>query len=83
MSNRVEDQIVLPSAPREVLIGVINHMVRTERTQEVRLVPVIHTGDLGPIESGKLYGETACRASGAIDQDLLTRPHLSLAADAL
>ena len=67
----VEDEVVLLSAPGEVVAGVVDDVVGADRTDQVHVPGAAHAGDLGPERLGDLHRERADAAGGTIDEDLL------------
>lgn len=71
VTNGIEDQIILFPRLGIVLFRIVNDVICTERTQEVRFVTVINASYLGAVKFGELDGKTAHRATSAIDQNSL------------
>jgi hypothetical protein len=63
----VEDQVV-PLPVREVLAGVVDHVVRPNGTDEVHLRRAAHARDVRPEHLRKLHGKRAHPSRGANDQ---------------
>ena len=55
----VEDQVVVLAAVGEVVAGVIDDMVGTDRADQVRLPGAAYAGDLRPENLGELHGIAA------------------------
>ncbi len=55
-------------APREVLPGVVDHLVRAQVPEEVELVAVIDGRDLGPAQLRDLHRERPHAAARPVDQ---------------
>ena len=62
---------------REVLLGVVDHMIGAEAADQVCLSRAAHCGDLGSHRFGDLDGVYADAPSGTVDEDRL--PRLDLA----
>src|SRR4028118_1840160 len=78
--RNIEDEIVALAALGEVLLGVINDLVCAERSDHVQFPRAVHARHLRSVSLGKLNGEGTHTSSSAVDQNLLSRPNLSLMA---
>src|SRR5215211_1607413 len=79
----VEQQVVAPVAPGEVLTRVVDDVIGAERSREVDVPRAAHAGHLRSERPGDLHGERAHAARRAVDQHLLPRLDLPLVAEAL
>ena len=55
----VDDDVPTARTVREVLGGVVDHVIGAERTDQVGLRPAAHAGDLGAERLRDLHGERA------------------------
>src|SRR3954466_8874606 len=79
----VEDDVV-PAAPvGDLLAGVVDNVVGTERTHLVDLAGAAHAGDLGAGGLGQLHREGAHAARRPDDQYTLPGPDATVVADGL
>ena len=79
----IEDHVAATAASGEVLAGVVDHVISTERS---RLLDVPRAADSGYLRSerlGNLHGECANASRGAVDEDLLSGLKLPVVAQAL
>jgi hypothetical protein len=83
MCDHVQDHVILFSVFREICPGVINHMVCTQRADKVQLFRVIHPSHFRSVVFGKLHSKRTSTATGAIDQNALPWPNLSLITNSL
>src|ERR1035438_4361531 len=79
----VEKQIVMLPALGEILFGVINHPIRADGADRVHIPGTAYAGHVRAETLGDLHRERAHASRGAVDQDLLSRPNLSLVAKTL
>ena len=71
VSRQLEDEIVLLPAPGEVLLGVVDDVVRAERADQVHVPRAAHAGHLRSERLRDLHREGAHASRRAVDQDLL------------
>src|SRR5207253_2311429 len=83
VSHRVVDDVVPLPAVGEILLCVIDDMVRADRADQVHIPGAAHAGYLGAEYLRDLHGEGPHTSRSAIDQDLLSRLDLCLIAKAL
>ena len=76
LADRVEDDVVRLAVLREVLSGVVDDGVGTERPHEVDVFRVADRGDVRTGVSGELDGRRADSPRGAVDDDALPRPNV-------
>ena len=81
--GQLEDDVVAPAAPGEVLAGVVDDVVGAERPDQLQVPGAAHPGHLGAEPLGQLDGEGADAARRPDDQDLVARLDPSLVAQAL
>src|SRR3954469_2680823 len=79
----IENQVVSLGAPGEIVLGVIDDMVRANRSHEVHALRAAHTGHFRSERLGDLHCERANTARGTVDQDLLPRLNPAFIAKAL
>src|SRR5450759_110848 len=79
----VEDQIVARLAVREVLPGVVDDMVRSDRSDGVQVPRAAHAGHFRPEDLGDLHCEGSHAPRRTVDQDLLPGLHLAVIAKRL
>jgi hypothetical protein len=72
----VEDDVESRPALGEVLVRVVNDVVRAERPDQFDVVRTAHTSDLGPQYLGDLDRHAPEPATSAVDQDTRAGPHL-------
>src|SRR5437660_10584481 len=70
--NEIEDQVVPLPGQGEVLYGVVDDVVRADRTDQVNISGARHARHLGAKSSGGLDSDRAHASGGAIDQDSIT-----------
>ncbi|RIH75673.1 hypothetical protein Mterra_03957 [Calidithermus terrae] len=74
VSRDVEDQVVAPAALGEVLLGVVNDVVRPEGARQVHFLRTAHRRHPCAERLGDLHRERPHAAGGAVDQHLLPGP---------
>src|ERR1700733_3658878 len=79
----VEKQVVTLPAPGEILLGVINDLIRANGSDQVHISGAAYAGYVRAEPLGELHSERTHTSRGAVDQDLLPRPNLSLVAKTL
>ncbi len=67
----VEQEVVAPIAPCEVLLGVVDYVIGTERSRDVHIRRATDGGHLRSEHLGNLHGERAHASGRTVDQDLL------------
>src|SRR5215211_3453535 len=78
--RNIEDEIVALAALGKVLLGVINDLVCADRLDHLQFPRAVHAGHVRSVRLGKLHGEGTHTTTRAVDQNLLSRPNLSLMA---
>src|SRR6266566_7468231 len=79
----VEDHVVAVLAVGEVLARVVDHVIRADGADQIRLRRAAHAGDLGAEGLGDLHGERAHASRRADDQHPLPGLHLRVVAHGL
>jgi hypothetical protein len=77
ISVGAQDQIVSLAQPGEILFSVIDDMVRSQGTGEVRIPPAAYRGHFRSERLGDLHGEGSHASRGAVDQDPMSFPDAS------
>jgi len=70
-SGDVENKVVPPPAPGEILLGVVDDLIGSDRADQVRVPRTADPGDGRAERPGDLHGERANAARCPVDQDLL------------
>src|SRR5579862_4117587 len=83
VSHRIENQIVALPASSEILLGVIDHLIRADRSDHLHIPGAAYAGHVGPERLGDLYRERTHASRRAIYQDLLPWLDVSLVAQTL
>jgi hypothetical protein len=73
VASDIEDQVIALAAGREVVVGVVNDMVGSDRPDELELCGAGDAGDLRSEGPGDLYREGADASGRADDQYVLFR----------
>src|SRR6266571_8374134 len=76
LAHGVENEIVR-RGPSEILLGIVNHVIRAERFHQCQIRRTTNPSDLCPEVLGKLYRSGAHRSGCSIDEDLLTALDIS------
>ena len=79
----VEQDVVAPVSPREVLSRVVDDVIRAERADRLDVLRAADARDLGSERLRDLHRVRPHASGGAVDEHLLPRPDVSLVADAL
>ena len=74
--GEVEDHVEALSAAGEILASVVDHVVRTEGTDQLDVAGAAHAGDVGAQGLGDLHGERADAPRRTIDQHRVAGLHL-------
>src|SRR5712691_10877114 len=78
-----ENEVVTLRAFGEILLGVINDAIGADGAYHLHLPRTAHAGHICAEGLGDLHSERTHASPGAVDQDLLPRPNLSLVAKTL
>jgi hypothetical protein len=70
LADRVEDDVVGLVVPGEVLLQVVDDLVRSQRADELDVLGVARRRDASPEVLGELHAGGADRTGCAVDQDL-------------
>src|SRR2546425_6920836 len=81
--SHVEDQVVTVPISREVLPGVIDDPVCSDRADHVHVLRTAHGGHLRSERLGDLNGECAYASRRTVDQDFLPGPNVSFVTQTL
>src|SRR5436190_21970650 len=81
--NVVENYVVTLVTLREILFGVINHLIGSERSDHFQIAGAANPSYIGAERFGDLDSECTHASRGAVDQDLLARLNLSFIAHSL
>ena len=71
IADVVEDEVVALRAFGEVVLGVVDDVIRAERAHELHIAGAADAGHLGAERLGDLHGVCADAAGGAVDEHLL------------
>ena len=69
--DHVEDHVVAPGQGQRVFRPVVHHVIGAQAPEELRLGPVINTGDLGAHRLGNLHGVRPDTAAGGEDEHVV------------
>src|SRR5437016_11645889 len=78
LADRVEDDVVRLAVPGEVLLRVVDHVVGSERADELEVLGVAHGGDMRAEVLRELHSCGSDRSRGAVDDDAETLPKVGL-----
>src|SRR5947207_1476121 len=81
--NVVENHVITLVTFGEILFGIINYMIRPERSDHFQISRATDAGYLGTEQFGDLDRERTDASRRAVDQDLLPRLDLSFIAQSL
>ncbi len=81
--HEIENQIVASPTFDEILLGVINDVIRTNRSDHLHIPCAAYAGHICAEPLGDLYSERAHASRRTVNQDLLPRLNLSLVAQTL
>jgi hypothetical protein len=71
VASHLQDQVITPARAGEVLLGVVDHLVGPDRSDQLRTVGAAHPGHLGAERLGQLDREAAHPTRGPDDHDPL------------
>src|SRR6266576_2237704 len=83
VSHEVENRVVMLSAFREILSGVINDVICADGPDHFNAPRTAHSRDFRAKRLGDLHSERAHTSRGTIDQDPLSRLNPGLVAKTL
>src|SRR5215467_2059909 len=79
----VENKVVTLPTFHEILPGVINDMIRADRSDQVHIPRAAHASNFCAERLGDLHRESTHSSRRAVNQDLLPRLNVSLVAKTL
>jgi hypothetical protein len=77
VASHLQDQVITPARAGEVLLGVVDHLVGPDRSDQLRTVGAAHPGHLGAERLGQLDRERPHPTRRPDDEHLM--PGLDLA----
>jgi hypothetical protein len=83
IADVVQDDVVALVALGEIVLRVVDHMVRAERAHELDVARAAYAGDISTVVLRELNRKRAHTARRAVDQDLLSGLDLALVAQTL
>src|SRR5215831_9624072 len=81
--HQVKNQVVTLPTFGEVLLGVINHAIRTDRSHHVHIPRTANAGNICAERLGDLHRKRTDTSRRTVNQDFLPRLNLSLVAKTL
>src|SRR5207249_7453784 len=81
--NVVENHVITLVTFGEILFGVINYMIRPERSDHLQISRAAHAGHIGAEQFGDLDRERTDASRSAVNQNLLSRLDFSFVAHSL
>src|SRR6266542_353309 len=79
----VENEVVTPPAPGEILLRVIDDLIRADRPDHFHIPRTAHAGDIGAERLRDLHGERTDASGRTVDQYLLPGINVTLAPESL
>src|ERR1700687_3675767 len=78
LTDRVEDDVVSLAVLGEIFLCVVDHAVRSERSQQLEVFCAAYRGDVGAEGPGQLYSRGADCPRRAVDEDPAPLAKISL-----
>lgn len=72
-ADRIQYQIDIADFPREIILGVVDHLVGAERADEIRFARAGRGNDIGAARLGDLHRQMADATCTGMDQRALAR----------